>query len=70
MIQVSPGFPPVRGFVSQSTPVLSQGFQQLQAEHNVAIFAIFPTLDVDDHSSTATSVIFSRASSAWRTPVA
>src|SRR6266567_6335431 len=44
------GKQPVCGFASQSAPVLSQGFQQLRAEHDVSILAAFPTLDVDDHS--------------------
>lgn len=46
------GKQPVCRFALQPMPVLSQGFQQLRAEHNVAIFAAFPALDVDDHSPT------------------
>ena len=37
---------------SQAAPVLPESFQQLWAEHHIAVFAAFTALDVDDHALT------------------
>ena len=50
MCQRLPGNSHTLGFSWQTPPVLSQRFQQLGAEHDVAILAALSTLDVKDHS--------------------
>ena len=41
---------PQRGLAPQPATVLSQGSEQLRAEHDIAILAAFAALDVDDHA--------------------
>src|SRR6476646_10990586 len=43
---------PLLWLVRERAPVLTQLFQQLRAQHHVAIFAAFATLHMDDHAFT------------------
>jgi hypothetical protein len=44
------GKEPVTGFSSQPTPVLAQFFEQLGAEHDIAVLAAFSSLDMNHHA--------------------
>src|SRR5262249_32900438 len=41
---------PAAGFSWQPAPVLAQFFEQLGAEHDVAVFAAFPSADMNHHA--------------------
>src|ERR1700746_4107468 len=40
----------VTGFPPQTTPVVAQFFEQLGAEHDIAVFAAFSSADVNHHA--------------------
>src|SRR5262249_23261196 len=44
------GKEPVGGCSWQPAPVLAQFFEQLGAEHDVAVFAAFPSADMNHHA--------------------
>src|SRR6201984_1042144 len=44
------GKEPVAGFSQQPTPVLAQFFEQLGAEHDIAVFATLSSADMDHHA--------------------
>src|SRR6201984_239688 len=44
------GKEPVAGFSPQPTPVLAQFFEQLGAEHDIAVFATLSSADMDHHA--------------------
>src|SRR5262250_2856729 len=44
------GKEPVAGFSWQPAPVLAQFFEQLRTEHDIAVFAAFPSADMNHHA--------------------
>src|SRR5215469_5227358 len=44
------GKEPIAGFSWQPAPVLAQFFEQLRAEQDVAVFAAFPSADMNHHA--------------------
>ncbi len=51
-VPASAGKQPDRGFALEAAPVLPQSFQKLWAEHEVAVLAAFPALNMDHHALT------------------